>query len=416
MSQYKKGYLSDFFDGFAVKRLTKVEVDPSSSHQHEFQGVQDLRRILGTPGEKVTFNSRFIWLNDEGKSETIDSFVTWSNVRKDKPRAAEYHLYYSSDSDNVVQNASPGDLLIVCKKKSGDLLVVLTPAGGTIESQLSWLFDFTLEEYPKPFVRELDEKNAREIDLAASFILGELGIEAVKADESLLDLLITRFGANFPSTAQFSAFARESLSEVTPKDNPDDVLIKWLDHEEKLFKTFEKYIVSERLKEGFYSGDDANVEDFIKFSLSVHNRRKSRAGYSLENHLEPIFVARNIQYVRGAKTELNLKPDFIFPGFKEYHDMSFPDEILSMLGAKSTCKDRWRQVLNEAARVKTKHLLTLEPSISENQTAEMRGNNLQLVVPRSLHTSYTPKQRDWLFNLNDFLDYVIKKQKVYNKN
>ncbi|MBQ6968384.1 MAG: hypothetical protein IJP84_10855 [Lachnospiraceae bacterium] len=29
---------------------------------------------------------------------------------------------------------------------------------------------------------------------------------------------------------------------------------------------------------------------FIKFSLSVNNRRKSRAGLSLENHLEALFI------------------------------------------------------------------------------------------------------------------------------
>ena len=44
-----------------------------------------------------------------------------------------------------------------------------------------------------------------------------------------------------------------------------------------------------------------------------------------------------------------------------------------MLAAKTSCKDRWRQVLAEADRIRTKHLLTLEPAISKIQTAEMRG-------------------------------------------
>lgn len=46
----------------------------------------------------------------------------------------------------------------------------------------------------------------------------------------------------------------------------------------------------------------------------------------------------------------------------------------TMLGVKSTCKDRWRQVLSEAKRIDNKHLATLEPGISENQTAEMQAH------------------------------------------
>ena len=64
-----------------------------------------------------------------------------------------------------------------------------------------------------------------------------------------------------------------------------------------------------------------------------------------------------------------------------------------MLGAKSTLKDRWRQVLSEAERIDNKHLLTLEPGISENQTSEMQVKQLQLVLPRKLHESFRPAQQ-----------------------
>jgi hypothetical protein len=77
-----------------------------------------------------------------------------------------------------------------------------------------------------------------------------------------------------------------------------------------------------------------------------------------------------VRYVRGAETENRYKPDFLFPGIAEYKDTSFDDARLTLLGAKSTLKDRWRQVLAEANRINDKHLLTLEPRISENQTEE----------------------------------------------
>jgi len=77
-----------------------------------------------------------------------------------------------------------------------------------------------------------------------------------------------------------------------------------------------------------------------------------------------------------------------------------------MLGAKSTLKERWRQVLSEAARIKRKHLLTLEPGISEAQTTEMEAKSLQLVLPRDLHRTYKPAQQAWLLGVDDFLGLV----------
>lgn len=81
-----------------------------------------------------------------------------------------------------------------------------------------------------------------------------------------------------------------------------------------------------------------------------------------------------------------------------------------MLGSKSTLKDRWRQVLAEADRIEQKHLLTLEPAISEPQTSEMRAKNLQLVVPKSLHATFRPAQQGWLMSLDAFIDFVEDRQ------
>ncbi len=81
-----------------------------------------------------------------------------------------------------------------------------------------------------------------------------------------------------------------------------------------------------------------------------------------------------------------------------------------MLGVKSTCKDRWRQVLAEADRVEEKHLLTLEASISTSQTDEMKAKKLQLVLPTALHPSYTQEQQAWLMSLGDFTEVVRLRQ------
>src|SRR6185312_2937979 len=177
-----------------------------------------------------------------------------------------------------------------------------------------------------------------------------------------------------------------------------------------LFRRLERRIVTERLRSGFSAGAGADVDGFLNFSLSVQNRRKSRAGFALENHLEALFKACALRFDRGAETENRNRPDFLFPGAKEYHDAKFPAARLTMLGAKSTLKDRWRQVLPEAKRIAEKHLLTLEPGISENQTEQMQANRLQLVVPSRLHETFRASQRGWLFNVADFVALTRERQ------
>lgn len=149
----------------------------------------------------------------------------------------------------------------------------------------------------------------------------------------------------------------------------------------------------------------------MALALSFQQRRKSRAGSALENHLEQVFAEHAITYTRTGVTENNLKPDFIFPGIDAYRDPDFPRTRLTMLASKTTCKDRWRQILNEAARIPLKHLITLEPGISQNQTAEMQVQNVQLVVPRGLHQTYEDDQRRWIWGVTDFIRLVADRQR-----
>ena len=83
-----------------------------------------------------------------------------------------------------------------------------------------------------------------------------------------------------------------------------------------------------------------------------------------------------------------------------------------MLSAKTASKDRWQQVLSEAMRILDKHLFTLEPGISENQTDQMRSSRLQLVVPRAIHETYGADQQKWLMSLSDFLELIAGRQKT----
>lgn len=184
----------------------------------------------------------------------------------------------------------------------------------------------------------------------------------------------------------------------------------WLNHEEAMFRRLEKRIVSERIEEGFLIKGEADVDGFIKFSLSVQNRRKSRMGHSLENHLSAIFDAHDVNYSSQVRTENGKKPDFLFPGKEEYFNPAYDVNKLTMLAAKSSCKDRWSQVLPEAERLTQKHLLTLEPAITVSTTETMSNSSLQLIVPYSIQSSYTQQQQDWLWSLGDFMGLIIDRQ------
>ncbi|MFN7092407.1 MAG: type II restriction endonuclease [Allorhizobium sp.] len=399
--------LSNLFVGAVAKRLTLVETITERSNQHEFQGVQPLRKLLGDEDRKGV-PTRFIWLSDEQGSLTEEGFLSWSNVRKGKPRAPEYHLYYSTNA--VTEAMGVDDLLIIALQRDGSFLAIVTPATGLVQNQLLWLFGLEAPEGQTVSVQHLDAKHDIELGFAARYILDELAIEPEEPEANRLDILIEQYGLVFPKTKAFSELARLSLPDVSAADDPDAALVDWLDREEQLFRRLERRIVAERVGKGFQTEGTVDVDGFLSFSLSVQNRRKARAGQALENHLEAVFHAHGIRYARGAQTENRNKPDFLFPGAADYANPAFPEARLTMLGAKSTLKDRWRQVLSEARRIDQKHLLTLEPSISENQTDEMRAKSLQLVIPRKLHETFRPAQRDWLVDLSGFIALVRERQ------
>ena len=117
-------------------------------------------------------------------------------------------------------------------------------------------------------------------------------------------------------------------------------------------------------------------------------------------------------------TEDNKKPDFLFSNAECYHNFEFPAEELTMLGAKTTCKDRWRQVINEADLIEIKHLFTLQPGISKNQLKEMSDNGVKLVVPQKNISTFPIEYQSSLSNLTEFIHMVRNKQdslpKYYN--
>ena len=249
-----------------------------------------------------------------------------------------------------------------------------------------------------------DTLEQQTLELLRRQIIEELDLDvALPALPSDEELMLEKYGRTFPTTKEMAIFAQSQVE--VDLNQPDVTLVRWLNREEELFRALENVVIRERLGEGFET-----VDTFIEYSLSVQNRRKSRMGHALQNHIAELFTQHGLRFTVQARTEANNRPDFIFPSQDNYHDDEFNVELLTMLGVKSSSKDRWRQVLTEADRIPMKHLCTLEAGISEKQTTEMQRQKLTLVIPNTLHETYTDNQRECLIDVEAFVELVRSRQ------
>lgn len=292
---------------------------------------------------------------------------------------------------------------------TGALFVIIKNPDGIFETEFlenaddidSFLSDFSVSATQEDLLRLLD-----------------LSRLAVAEDEKLrleINQFISHLQETFPGTTEMSEAARKIENDAKQdlqdiEKNPDDMLLSWIDVEYELFRALEQDRYSNVLEHGF-----TDLDEFLEIAKQILNRRKSRAGKSLEHHLAEIFEGNHLLFEEQVVTEGNKKPDFIFPSGSAYHDRDFPVEKLVMLASKTTCKDRWRQVINEADRLKSqkKYLFTLQQGISENQMNEMAAENVVLVVPKKYISSFPPKARKSIMSLQQFINMVRNIEKEF---
>ena len=145
---------------------------------------------------------------------------------------------------------------------------------------------------------------------------------------------INSLDAEFPSTTDMALSARRIYYEIfnhqeNVRQNPDTEIISWIDMEFRLFRKIEHMRYGHLITDGFRS-----VDDFIALANSVLNRRKNRAGKSLEYHLSAVFEGNDIVHQTQVTTEGKKKTDFIFPSESAYHDLIFPSESLIFILVK----------------------------------------------------------------------------------
>ena len=335
----------------------------------------------------------------KGSNRDLTVDVNWNNGQRTRSR----FVYYGRGTRNEARVTTFGKGFQYLKSEYTGALIVFIKESWT--SYHSYVFNS--EE-------EIDE------------FLGALGLGPVDAghlirltgesvevrEKKEFAKFIRTLKTEFPTSVEMSAAARRIEDIVYDHadyilDRPDRKLISWSEVEYRLFRAIESDRYGQLVANGFDS-----VEEFVSKANEVLNRRKSRAGKSLEHHLGAIFDGNGIQYEEQVVTEGSKRPDFIFPSSEAYHDAHFPDGRLIFLAAKTTCKDRWRQILNEADRFKnkTKFLCTLQQGISEKQLNEMAKEKVVLVVPKPFINSFPAACKSGIWTVQEFVDYALANQ------
>jgi len=395
--------LSEVFSTIFYKVIARTELESSNNHQHELN-AGGMKELFNYPKRRLDGSIEWFYLGNDG-IESEESEFTYYDARERHPTRSEWRLYYKTHF--ITLHASEGDLLVITRHHSGRLY------GFIFEKSSSWFnsaFElFALEASPL-FGRFLKRSNLERIELEEKrkLLFQEAGLDLLPYSSSGqisddIRIITGRYGSNFPTTRDMSEFARQN-TETT--GDPDRDLVNWLTREEELFRALEKNILEERIKKGF-----ENVDDFTALALSFMNRRKSRMGYALQNHLEEIFKRERLVFESQVITEDKHRPDFIFPGAASYHNRLFRKELLTFLGAKSSLKDRWRQILNESERIDRKHLCTIQQNTSRDQLNEMEKEKVTLVVPEPLAYSYSNCNN--VITLGEFIVMERNKQNRY---
>lgn len=372
------------------KFLSDNDVGKTKSHQSGFYISKEAWTLMFDKprplGENLKHDVKIKWQDDV---KTNSNFTYYGVGTRNECRLTAFGRGFDFHKPELV-----GSLLILVRREEGG------------DDYDAWVL--TLEDDIDAFLNFFGMSPSDTGKLIRFDSFNEQDTEAVKTKKLFkeMDKFIYSLEGQFPSGRIMSSTARELYNKIYNHleniiKNPDYELLKWNETEYSLFRRIEEIQFGDKIHEGF-----PNMESFIDTANSILNRRKSRAGKSLEYHLEELFNRNSLAFETQVITEEHKKPDFVFPSGAAYHNQLYSSNKLIVLGAKTTCKDRWRQVVTEADRVDTKYLCTLQQGISCQQLHEMQSEHVVLVVPRPYIKAYPQEYRDTILDLKTFIQFV----------
>lgn len=119
--------------------------------------------------------------------------------------------------------------------------------------------------------------------------------------------------------------------------------------------------------------------------LSASQHRKSRAGRSFEQHIARLLRDGRIPFEEQAVTG-GRRPDFVLPNLVVLKSEKRKFEEAMVLSAKTTLRERWKQVAMEKFNCAL-FLATVDDRVSSAAIDDMSTQGIHLVVPESLKKS-----------------------------
>lgn len=371
-----------------LKFLSRNDAGATNSHQTGFYLPKPAWQMYTphtpTIGRNDKHSVQITW--QDGR--VTESVVTWYGAKKSEYRLTRFGKDFPFLNEDMV-----GDLFVLIPRTLTDFRAYILNSDDDIEAVQTTLGvqafgDWGIYENNSPVLRESEddciERTIRELSATLS---------------------------SFPTGDVFSHSTRTMLSSCRRKFGSlslDDSLVECYESEYRLFQSVERIVCQNDVSGRTFR----DIDDFLHTAASIMNRRKSRAGRSLENHVDHLLSQAGIPHVMRPALGADGSPDIVIPSVTAYSDPSWPKEQLFVVGVKTTCKDRWRQVLNEARRVPRKFILTLQQGISRTQIDEMTQANVSLVVPKRLQSEYPEDRRGLLLSIEEFVARVRERLSI----
>jgi hypothetical protein len=150
------------------------------------------------------------------------------------------------------------------------------------------------------------------------------------------------------------------------------------------------------------------LPEIDRLMLSASQQRKSRAGYSYEHHIEAMLAGGGIPFEKQVIIEARKRPDFILPSLKFINAKKPEAETGLILSAKTTLRERWKQVEREKGK-RALYLTTVDENIASNAIEDMASFGVHLVIPESLkdakETEYEGHKN--VLSFREFCDTVV---------
>jgi hypothetical protein len=147
--------------------------------------------------------------------------------------------------------------------------------------------------------------------------------------------------------------------------------------------------------------------------LSASQQRKTRAGRSFEHHIGAALTCGRIRFIEQAVTG-GRRPDFVMPDLNQLHNHKRVREHALVLAAKTTLRERWKQVSSERLNCDV-FLATVDDRVAATSIKEMADADIRLIVPESLKAS----KETWYYgqtnvlSFREFFDDSIRKQRPF---